>query len=182
MTPWRAARSIRSMGAKATSQRLRLAVAPGIGDLVLALALSLLALLSALGRPGSQLVIQAAVPLVLVWRRRAPLVAAGVMSGVLVPHDLLMGDEVTLAGVATLLIVMYSLAAYEQSVAKALVGGVVLGVAANTDLIVGGLGHDDFWPFRFAFLVGAWLAGRVVRHQRRQVGELTHETVVLARD
>jgi signal transduction histidine kinase len=170
------------MGAKGASQRLRLAVAPWVGDLVLALALSLLALLSALGRPGSQLVIQAAVPLVLVWRRRAPLVAAGVMSAVLVPHDLLMGDEVTLAGVATLLIVLYSLAAYEQSVAIALVGGVVLGVAANTDLIVHGLSHDDFWPFRFAFLAGAWLVGRVVRRQRRQVGELTHQAVRLARD
>jgi signal transduction histidine kinase len=170
------------MGAKATSQRLRLAVAPWVGDLALALALSLLALLSALGRPGSQLAIQAAVPLVLVWRRRAPLLAAGVMSAVLIPHDLLMGDEVTLAGVATLLIVMYSLAAYEQSVARALVGGLVLGVAANTDLIVNGLSHDDFWPFRFVFLAGAWLVGRVVRHQRRQVGELTHQAVRLARD
>ena len=170
------------MGAKGASQRLRLAVAPWVGDLLLALALSLLALLSALGRPGSQLAIQAAVPLVLLWRRRAPLVAAGVMSAVLVPHDLLMGDEVTLAGVATLLIVMYSLAAYEQSVARALVGGVVLGVAANTDLIVNGLSHDDFWPFRFAFLAGAWTVGRVVRRQRRQVGELTHQAVRLARD
>jgi signal transduction histidine kinase len=170
------------MGAKATSQRLRLTVAPWAGDLGLPLALSLLALLSAWGRPGSQLAIQAAIPLVLLWRRRAPLLAAGVMSAVLVPHDLLMGDEVTLAGVATLLIVMYSLAAYEQSVARALVGGVVLGVAANTDLIVHGLSHDDFWPFRFAFLAGAWLTGWVVRRQRRQVGELTHQAVRLARD
>jgi signal transduction histidine kinase len=170
------------MGAKGASQRLRLGVAPWAGDLVLALALSLLALLSALGRPASQLAIQAAVPLVLVWRRRAPLLAAGVMSAVLVPHDVLMGDEVTLAGVATLLIVMYSLAAYEPSVARALVGGVVLGVAANTDLIVHGVSQDDFWPFRFVFLAGAWLTGRVVHHQRRQFGELTHQAVRLARD
>jgi signal transduction histidine kinase len=170
------------MGAKATSQRLRLAVAPWVGDLALALALAAVGLLSALGRPGSQLAVQAAIPLVLVWRRRAPLAVAGVMSAVLVPHDLLMGDEVTLAGVATLLIVMYSVAAYEQSLTRALVGGLVLGVAANTDLIVNGLSHDDFWPFRFAFLAGAWTVGRVVRHQRRQVGELTHQAVRLARD
>jgi signal transduction histidine kinase len=170
------------MSAKATSQRLRLAVGPWVGDLALALALSLLALLSAWGRPGPQLAIQAAVPLVLVWRRRAPLLAAGVMSAVLVPHDLLMGDEVTVAGIATLLIVMYSLAAYEPSVTRALVGGVVLGVAANTDLIVNGLSQDAFWPFRLLFLAGAWLAGRVVHRQRRQVGELTHQAVRLARD
>jgi signal transduction histidine kinase len=170
------------MGATGASQRLRLVVAPWVGDLVLALALSLLALLSALGRPGSQLAIQAAVPLTLVWRRRAPLVAACAMGGLLALHDLLWGDEVTLAGVAALLIALYSVAAYEQSVAKAILGGVVLGVAANTDLIVGGLGHDDFWPFRFVFLAGVWLAGWVVRHQRRQVGELTHQAVQLARD
>jgi signal transduction histidine kinase len=170
------------MGAKGASQRLRLVVAPWVGDLVLALALSLLALLSAWGRPASQLAIQAAVPMVLVWRRRAPLLATFAMSAVLVPHDLLMGDEVTLAGVATLLIVLYSLAAYEQSLARALVGGVVLGVAANTDLLVHGLSQDAFWPFRLLFLAGAWLVGRVVHHQRRQVGELTHQAVRLARD
>jgi signal transduction histidine kinase len=170
------------MGAKGASQRLRLVVAPWVGDLVLALVLALLAVLSALGRPGSQLAIQAAVPLVLVWRRRAPLAAACAMGGVLALHDLLWGDEVTLAGVAALLIAMYSAAAHEQSRARAIVGGVVLGVAANTDLIVGGLGHDDFWPFRFVFLAGVWLAGWVVRHQRRQVGELTYQAVQLARD
>jgi signal transduction histidine kinase len=170
------------MGAKATSQRLRLAVAPWVGDLALPLALSLLGLLSALGRPGSQLAIQAAIPLVLVGRRRAPLLTALAMSVVLAPHDLVMGDEVTLAGIAALLIAMYSLAAYEPSLARALVGGVVLGVAANTDLLVAGLSQDDFWPFRFLFLAGAWLTGRVVHHQRHQVGELTDQAVVLARD
>jgi signal transduction histidine kinase len=170
------------MGAKGANQRLRFAVAPWVGDLALALALSVLALLSALGRPGSQLAIQAAVPLVLVWRRRAPLAVACAMGGVLALHDLLWGDEVTLAGVAALLIVMYSVAAYEQSLARALAGGVVLGVAANTDLIVGGLGHDAFWPFRLLFLAGVWLAGWVVHHQRRQVGELTDQAVVLARE
>jgi signal transduction histidine kinase len=170
------------MGAKGASQRLRLAVAPWVGDLVLALALAMVAVLAALGRPGPQLAIQVAVPLVLVWRRRAPLAAACAMSGVLAPHDLLWGDEVTLAGVAALLIAMYSVAAYEQLLARALVGGVVLGVAANTDLIVGGLGHDAFWPFRLLFLAGVWLAGWVVHRQRRQVGELTDQAVVLARD
>jgi signal transduction histidine kinase len=170
------------MGAKGASQRLRLVVAPWVGDLVLALALAMVALLSAWGRPGSRLALQVAVPLVLVWRRRAPLAVAGAMSAVLVPHDVLMGDEVTLAGVAALLIVMYSVAAYEQSLTRALVGGVVLGVAANTDLIVGGLGHDDFWPFRLLFLAGVWLAGWVVHRQRRQVGELTDQAVVLARE
>ena len=170
------------MGAKATSQRLRLAVAPWVGDLALPLALSLLGLLSAWGRPGSQLAIQAAIPLVLVGRRRAPLLTALAMSVLLAPHDLVMGDEVTVAGIAALLIAMYSVAAYEQSLARALVGGVVLGVAANTDLIFGALSQDEFWPFRLLFLAGAWLTGRVVHRQRRQVGELTHETVVLARD
>ncbi len=170
------------MGAKGASQRLRLVVAPWVGDLVLALALAVVALLSALGRPGFQLAIQVAVPLVLVWRRRAPLAAACAMSGVLALHDVLWGDEVTLAGVAALLIAMYSVAAYEQSLARAVVGGLVLGVAANTDLIVGGLGHDAFWPFRLLFLAGVWLGGWVVHHQRRQVGELTDQAVVLARE
>jgi signal transduction histidine kinase len=170
------------MGAKASSQRLRLAVAPWIGDLVLALALAMVALLAAWGRPGPRLALQVAVPLLLVWRRRAPLAVAGVMSGVLALHDLRWGDEVTLAGVAALLIAMYSVAAYEQSLTRALVGGVVLGVAANTDLIVGGLSHDAFWPFRLLFLAGVWLAGWVVHRQRRQVGELTDQAVVLARE
>jgi signal transduction histidine kinase len=104
------------------------------------------------------------------------------MGGVLALHDVLWGDEVTLAGVAALLIAIYSVAAYEQPLARAILGGVVLGVAANTDLLVGGLGHDDFWPFRFVFLAGVWLAGWVVRRQRRQVGELTHQAARLARD
>ncbi|HEV8277045.1 MAG TPA: hypothetical protein VGQ26_15325, partial [Streptosporangiaceae bacterium] len=146
------------MGVKRASRRLRRAVPPWAGDLVLALVLAVVALLSALGRPGWQVAIQVAVPLVLVFRRRAPLVAAFAMAGVLALHDLLWGDEVTLAGMAALLIAMYSVAAHAKSLARASAGGLVLGVAANTDLIAGGLGHDSFWPFRFLFLAGAWLA------------------------
>jgi signal transduction histidine kinase len=125
---------------------------------------------------------EAAVQLVLVLRRRAPLVTALAMAGMLALHDLLWADEVTLAGVAALLIAVYSVAAYERSLARASAGGLVLAVAANTDLIASGLGHDSFWPFRFLFLAGAWLAGRVVHGRQRQVGELTHRAVLLARD
>jgi signal transduction histidine kinase len=121
-------------------------------------------------------------PLVLVLRRRAPLVMAFAMAAVLALHDLLWADEITLAGMAALLIAMYSVAAHERSLARAAAGGLVLGVAANTDLIAGGLGHDSFWPFRFLFLAGAWLAGWVVHRRQLQVGELTHRAVLLARD
>ena len=142
------------MGVKRAGQRLRLGVAPWVGDLVLALVLAVAALLSALGRPWPQVAIQAAVPLVLVCRRRVPLVMAAAIGGVIALHDLLWGDEVTLAGVAALLIAMYSVAAHDRSLARAVAGGLVLGVAASTDLIAGGLGHDSFWPFRFLFLAG----------------------------
>jgi signal transduction histidine kinase len=170
------------MGAEGTSRRLRRAVAPWVGDLALALALAVLALLSALGRPAPQLAVQVAIPVALAGRRRAPLAAACALAGVLVWHDLRWDDEVTLAGVAALLVMLYSVAAHQRSVVSALAGGLVLAVAANTDLIVGGLGHDDFWPFRFVFLAGAWLAGRLVHRQRRQVGRLTREAVLLTRD
>jgi signal transduction histidine kinase len=170
------------MGAKGAIERLRRAVPPWAGDLVLALVLAVVALLSVLGRPWPQVAIQVAIPLALVCRRRAPLVTAFAMAGLLAVHDLLWGDEVTLAGVAALLIAMYSVAAHGTSLARASAGGLVLGVAASTDLIAGGLGRDSFWPFRFLFLAGVWLAGRVVCRRQRQVGELTHRAVLLARD
>jgi signal transduction histidine kinase len=170
------------MGVKRASERLRRAVPSWAGDLILALALAVAALLSALGRPWPQVAVQVATPLVLVCRRRAPLVTALAMAGMLALHDLLWADEVTLAGLAALLIAMYSVAAHERSLARASAGGLALAVAANTDLIAGGLGHDSFWPFRFLFLTGAWLAGRVVHGRQRQVGELTHRAVLLARD
>jgi signal transduction histidine kinase len=149
---------------------------------VLAVVLAVGALLSAVGRPWPQLAVQVAIPLVLVFRRRAPLVMAFALAGMFALHHALWGDEVTLAGMAALLIAVYSVAAHERSLARACAGGLVLGVAANTDLIAGGLGHDSFWPFRLLFLAGAWLAGWVVHRRQLQVGELTHRAVLLARD
>jgi hypothetical protein len=51
------------MGVKRASRRLRLAVPPWASDLGLALVLAAVALLLALGRPGSQVAIQVAVPM-----------------------------------------------------------------------------------------------------------------------
>ena len=112
-------------------------------------------------------------------RRRAPLLMAALFFGVFVIAQTFAPpqgeDEAFMFSVASLLIAMYSAAAYERTIAIAAAAGALIGVGANWDLVVGGLGADDFWPFRFLFLGGAWLAGRIVHGRVLEVDELERD-------
>jgi signal transduction histidine kinase len=122
----------------------------------------------------------------LALRRRAPLVMVGVIGTFFV-----LGEELApttaeegsfLFSVALLLLAIYSVAAYEPHLIRAVLGGSALLVSANWDLVVHGLSADDFWPFRLLFLGGAWALGRVAHEGVLRVGELTDETQRLKKE
>lgn len=155
------------------------ALSPFQRDLFLAGALAVGSLLENFGAETWLLVLAPVAPLPLALRRRTPLLMAAllftihVVGEVAAPVDAAEGGF--LFAVAALLIGMYSTAAYESMLARAVAGGLLIGVGANWDLVVGGLSADDFWPFRFFFMAGAWVAGRVLHGRGREVDQLEQQ-------
>jgi signal transduction histidine kinase len=121
------------------------------------------------------------VPLPLALRRRAPLGMAALLFALHVGGEVVAPVPASeteggfLFAVAALLIGMYSTAAYETMLTRAVAGGLLIGVGANWDLVVGGLSADDFWPFRFFFMAGAWFAGRILHGRGLQVDQLEQQ-------
>lgn len=151
-------------------------------DLLLAGVLGAGALLERLAvDTGWPLVLAPLAALPLALRRRAPLVMAvlflveGIAAQTWAPTD-----DGFLVAVAALLIGTYSTAAYIGSLPVSLGCGLLVGLGANWDLVVGGLAADDFWPFRFMFLTAAWAAGRLAHQRRLELGRWTDEALRLA--
>lgn len=116
----------------------------------------------------------------IVLRRVAPFWMAVGVAALLVPGYDRPADDTWLAPVAALLVATYSVAALEPGLGRAVIGGLAIGAAANGDLIAHGLSADDFWPFRFGFIAGAWTAGRVAYHRNRAAAEATERADILA--
>lgn len=117
-----------------------------------------------------------------VFRRRFPRTAALAMALVLAVGEIVAAQEAGdsfLPIVAAILIVLYSVAAYERSLPWAIAAGLVLLAGARTDLILNGFGTDTFWPFTILYMGGAWLAGRVVFQRRVDAEDLTAEARAL---
>ncbi|MGH2747104.1 MAG: sensor histidine kinase [Actinomycetota bacterium] len=148
-------------------------------DLLLAGALAAGSLVENLGAETWLLVLAPVAPLPLALRRRAPLLMAALLFTIHVAGEVAAPVDAAEGGflfaVAALLIGMYSTAAYESMLARAVAGGLLIGVGANWDLVVGGLSADDFWPFRFFFMAGAWVAGRVLHGRGREVDQLEQQ-------
>jgi signal transduction histidine kinase len=148
-------------------------------DPFIAIALAAASLVAARGEPPVSIVFDAASALLLVFRRRAPLVmAAGV--AVLSVGQARVPDHTTMPALAALLFAFYSLGAWEPSLTRSAGALVALTAAANADLIVQGLSSDDFWPMRFLFISAMWGAGCIAQRQRRRVGEMAEEREVRA--
>jgi signal transduction histidine kinase len=152
------------------------ALSPSQKDLLLAMALAVGSLAENLGAEGWALVLAPLAPLPLVLRRRAPLLMAALLFTTYVGGEVTVPAVQTEGGflfaVAALLIGMYSTAAYGSTLVRAVAGGLLIGVGANWDLVIGGLRADDFWPFRFFFMTGAWVAGRVLHGRGLEVDQL----------
>ena len=163
----------------AQSRRRIQALSPYQRDLSLAAILGAGSLLENLGAESWSLVLAPLAPLPVALRRRAPLVMAALLFTIHVVGELTVpasNDEgAFLFAVAALLIGMYSTAAHEAMLARAIAGGLLIGVGANWDLVVGGLSADDFWPFRFLFMAGAWFAGRVFHGRGLQVVQMERQ-------
>lgn len=164
------------MSVRRLRNRTRPSLSPLAADSVLAAVLIAVQILTNLSAPLTGLAI---IPVAL---RRLPRVAAFSMGAILALGEILTQppeDESFLPIVAAILIVLYSVAAYERSLPWSIAGGLVLAVGARTDLIVDGLGVDSFWPFTVLFMGGAWLAGRIVHQRRTEAEDLTVEATHL---
>jgi signal transduction histidine kinase len=159
--------------------RGRLSLPPFVADTALALGLIAVQTLTNLAAPASELALGALALLPLVLRRRFPLAAALAMGVAITIGEVLTDpqeDEFFLAAVAAILIVQYSVGAYERSLPRSIAGGLALAVGARSDLLLEGPGTDSFWPFTFLFMGAAWLAGRLVHHRRMEAEDLTAQT------
>jgi signal transduction histidine kinase len=135
--------------------------------------------------PDLRLTVELAIPVLLLWRRHRPVPAALGISAVLAAGQLLIpadSSAPSLGMVFALLVALYSVAAHERDLAWAAAGGVALTAGANLDLLLLGLGQDDFWPFRLMYLGSAWAVGRVVLRRREEVEEATSRSLALERD
>lgn len=155
-------------------------LSPQQQDVLLAVGLGLGSLIESLGSAeGWSLALAPLIALPLALRRRAPLVMAAALFVLLVVGEIAFTTSDAEGGflfsVAVLLIAMYSTAAYEDSMIRALSAGVLVAVGANWDLVVGGLSVDDFWPFRFLFMGGAWIGGRIAHWRHLEVGKWSDE-------
>jgi signal transduction histidine kinase len=161
------------------------ALSPFQRDLFLAGALAVGSLLENLGAETWLLVLALVAALPVALRRRAPLFMAAVLFTIHVAGEVAAPVDATEGGflfaVAALLIGMYSTAVYESMLARAVAGGLLIGIGANWDLVVGGLTADDFWPFRFFFMAGAWLAGRVLHGRGLEVDQLERQQEALTK-
>ncbi|MHB8513616.1 MAG: sensor histidine kinase [Actinomycetota bacterium] len=114
-------------------------------------------------------------------RRRAPSVMAVVVGIAMGAGQVLKPRDVTsLAGVAALLIALYSVGAYQRSLIRSSIIGLALSVLGNSDLIRYGLGSDGFWPFRFLFVVAAWVVGWAMHRRVRERDAASLRADVLA--
>lgn len=161
------------------SRRRIQALSPYQRDLSLAAILGAGSLVENIGADTWTLALAPLGPLPVALRRRAPLIMAAlfftfhVVEGVFVrPPE---AEGAFFFAVTALLIGMYSTAAHETMLGRAVAGGLLIGVGANWDLVVGGLSADDFWPFRFLFMAGAWFAGRVFHGRGLQVVQMERQ-------
>ena len=157
----------------------RQSVPPIAADAALAVVLIAVQTLTNLAAPPSELALGALAMLPVLVRRRFPLGAALGMAAAIALGEIFTDpqeDEFFLAAVAAILIVLYSVGAYERSLPGSIAGGLALAIGARTDLLLDGTGADSFWPFTFLFMGGAWLAGRLVHHRRMEAEELTAQT------
>lgn len=117
------------MTSRATRKLLELLRLAHPKDLILSVVLAAIVVLESLEGPVALWAFGAPTALLLGWRRRAPLVVAGMISAalilgeVLAPADL---EDSVLGFVAVILIAIYSVAAYERSLPKALAGGALV--------------------------------------------------------
>ena len=150
-----------------------------LGDVVLAVALALLALVEILWPGGfiatgqidgdrAALVPTAlAMTLPLAWRRRWPLATVLVVFGAAALQELLSTPPDGIAGVTALLVASYSVAVYSDR-RRAIVGL----AGALTLSVSSGVGDT---AFAWVLIGGAWGAGRIVRRQNLLLDALARE-------
>ena len=117
----------------------------------------------------------------LAWRRRAPVaVAAVVMAALTVLALVSNAPDVTVFGIAAVVLAMYSVAAHCE-LRGALVGAAVVLVPAF--VLEAGV-DGEFGNFFFIAVMNAsvWVAGRAVRSQGSRAARLADRTVVLERE
>jgi signal transduction histidine kinase len=156
-----------------------------LGDLVLAVALALLALIEiwwpggfiATGPiEGNRAVLvptALAMTLPLAWRRGWPLTTALVVFGAAALQELLTTPPDGIAGVTALLVASYSVAAYSDR-RRAIVG--LAGALALS--LFSGVGDA---VFAWVLIGGAWGAGRIVRRQNLLLDALARDQAVRER-
>lgn len=110
----------------------------------------------------------------LFWRRRVPLLSAVALAiAMSVEVTLVSPTAPFLGSFVPMLVIAYSLAAYEAEVRRALAGFAVLGTAVViVTLSVPELRSIDQVPFEVACLSGAWLIGRFVHRLRSRAHAL----------
>jgi signal transduction histidine kinase len=174
-----------AMNLRILRDRAQLFLSPAIRDVGLAVALIAVQTATNPAAPASSQALSALAILPLTLRRRLPFVAALAMGSMLAVGEVLTDpqeDEAFLILVAAILIVLYSVGAYERSLPWSIAGGLVLAVGARTDLILEGFGTDNFWPFTVLFMGGAWVTGRLVHQRRIETEDLTAKTARLTEE
>jgi signal transduction histidine kinase len=156
-----------------------------LGDLVLAVALALFALVEIFWPGGfiatgpiegdrAALVPTAlAMTLPLAWRRRWPLATVLVVFGAAALQELLTTPPDGIAGVTALLVASYSVAAYSDR------RPAIVGLAGALALSVSSAVGDA--AFAWVLIGGAWGAGRIVRRQNLLLDALAREQAVRER-
>jgi len=152
-------------------------------DAVLGSLLSVGALAQSAWSPGA-LVLTVVLATGFAWRRSVPLVTAFALALANVMGERLdpRGDDAPVAAIVMIILICYSIAAYERDLLRSLLGMAVVSVGVNWDLIVQGLPTDEFWPFRLVFLFAAWAAGRNLLARRREVEQATARAELLSLD
>ena len=117
----------------------------------------------------------------LAWRRRAPVAVAAVVMAALTVLALVSNTpDVTVFGIAAVVLAMYSVAAHCE-LRGALVGAAVVLVPA---FVLEAVVDGEFGNFFFIAVmnVSVWVAGRAVRSQGSRAARLADRTVVLERE
>ena len=177
--------TVGTMDGRAVARSVSRAWRSPVGDVAPALLLLVLVVAADYRAPFPQLILEAAFVVPLVLRRRAPLLMVAAMSVPMALGSSVSGwapDSPSFGALAGLLLTMYSVGAHERALPRSLAGAAVLVVVSNLDLAIHGLGKDDFWPFRFLFLGGAWLTGRALFGRGVQLERAEVEAERLARD
>jgi signal transduction histidine kinase len=154
-------------------------------DAALSVGLGLAIVVSSLQAASPWLALDLAVPALLLWRRAWPLPVAVAIGGLVAVGQLAAANATAGAGlgmVLALLVAVYSVSTHELNFVRAALGGVALIAGANLDLVMFGLGQDDFWPFRFMYFASAFVVGRIVLARRDEVEQATSRAMALERD